>query len=223
VYGRTQDLPPPRTAGDPVAPIEHYARHKMECEALVRASGLAWTIFRLAAALPLALRPDPGMYDVPLDNRIEFVHTRDAGLAVANGVSSDAARGRLLLVGGGPRCQYRYRQLVETNLEAMGIGMLPEAAFSSVPFPTDWLDTAESQALLRYQRHDLDDYAAEMRARLGLRRHAVRLIRPLARRWLLSKSPYYPRSRGWHILSGGAGRAPITHERGHGHGISNAR
>ncbi len=195
VFGRTQHLPPPRTALDPVDPIEHYSRHKVECEALVRASGLAWTIFRLAAALPLALRPDPGMFDLPLDNRIEFVHTRDVGLAIANGVSNAAVWGRLLLIGGGPRCQYVYRQLVERNLEAMGIGMLPDAAFNTTPYPTDWIDTAESQGLLRYQRSDLDDYVAEMKAKLGLRRHVVRLIRPLARRWLLTKSPYYSRRR----------------------------
>ncbi|HIC90175.1 MAG TPA: NAD(P)-dependent oxidoreductase [Anaerolineae bacterium] len=89
IYGRTEDQPPPRTAFDPVRPIEHYARHKVECEEMVRASGLEWTILRLAATLPLAIRLDPGMFDVPLDNRMEFVHTRDVGLAVANAVNSE--------------------------------------------------------------------------------------------------------------------------------------
>ena len=36
IYGRTQDQPPPRTVEDPVQPIEHYAWHKVEAEALVR-------------------------------------------------------------------------------------------------------------------------------------------------------------------------------------------
>ena len=87
VYGLTQDQPPPRTVSDPVDPIEHYARHKVECEQRIRASGLEWAILRFAAAMPISLKLDPGMFDVPLANRMEFVHTRDVGLAVANAAS----------------------------------------------------------------------------------------------------------------------------------------
>ena len=73
----------------------------------------------------------------------------------------------------------------------MGVGMLPKEAFGSTPFPTDWVDTTESQKLLRYQRHDLGDYIQEMRALLGYRRHVIQLFRPIVRHWLLSKSPHY--------------------------------
>jgi len=191
VFGRTQDQPPPRTVRDPVQPIEHYSWHKVECEQMVSASGLEWSIFRLCAALPLSLRPDPGMFDVPLDNRIEFVHTRDVGLAIANGMSGAAIWRKVLLIGGGPRCQYFFREIASRSLEALGIGMLPEAAFSRIPFPTDWVDSTESESLLHYQRRDLGDYLAEMSALLGYRRVAIRLARPFVRRWLLKQSPYY--------------------------------
>ena len=193
VFGRTQDQPPPRTVQDPSQPIEHYSRHKIECERMVRASGLDWSIYRLCAALPLALRPDPGMFDVPLDNRMEFVHTRDVGLAIANGVSAPGPGiwGRLLLIGGGPRCQYYFREIAERTLSALGVGMLPDNAFSRMPFPTDWVDSTDSEALLHFQHRDLGDYLAEMMTLLGSRRVAVRLFRPLVRRWLLSQSPYY--------------------------------
>lgn len=191
VYGRTQDQPPPRTVHDPVQPIEHYSYHKVECEQMVQASGLAWTILRFGAALPLAMKLDAGMFDVPLDNRIEFVHTRDVGCAVANAVACPQARGKILLIGGGPACHLYYRDLMERILTAMGIGALPAEAFSSTPFCTDWLDTTESQQLLHYQQRGLDDYVREMQALLGYRRHLIRLVRPLVRQWLLSKSPYY--------------------------------
>jgi len=190
VYGRTQDQPPPRTVADPVRPIEHYAHHKIACEHLIKASGLEWSIFRFAAVLPLAMRLDPGMFDVPLDNRMEFVHTRDVGLAIANAVSSADVWGKTLLIGGGPRCQYTYREITERILGAMGIGMLPEEAFGSTPFCTDWLDTAESQRLLSYQRRDLGDYTQEMVGLLGYRRHLVRVFHPIVRHWLLRRSPY---------------------------------
>ena len=191
VYGRTQEQPPSRTVADPVQPIEHYTHHKVACEWMVRASGLDWTIFRLAATLPLAIQLDPGMFDVPLENRMEFVYTRDVGSAIANGVSSEDVWGKILLIGGGPRCQYTYREIVGRILEAMGVGMLPEEAFGSTPFCTDWLDTTESQALLDYQRCDLEDYVQEMVALLGTRRHLIRVFRPIVRRWLLRKSPYF--------------------------------
>jgi UDP-glucose 4-epimerase len=195
VYGRTQDQPPPRTVSDPVQPVEHYSHHKIECEQMVKASGLEWAILRLAATLPLALRLDPGMFDVPLNNRMEFVHTRDVGLAMANAVSSEGVWGKTLLIGGGPRCQYYYRDITRRILDAMGVGMLPEEAFGSTPFCTDWVDTTESQRLLNYQQRDLGDYIQEMTALLGYRRHLIRLFRPIVRHWLLKKSPYLPHPR----------------------------
>jgi nucleoside-diphosphate-sugar epimerase len=193
VYGATQHLPPPRTVSDEPRPKEHYARHKLECEELLRRSRLQWCILRLAAALPLALILDPGMFDVPLDNRIEFIHTRDVGLAIANALESQAVWGRILLIGGGPSCQFYYRQIVERVLDALGVGMLPESAFAREPFGTDWLDTAESQALLRYQTRTLDDYIQDMRRSLGLRRFLLPVARPFVRYWLLKRSPYLPR------------------------------
>jgi nucleoside-diphosphate-sugar epimerase len=189
VYGRTQDRTPPRTVDETPQPVENYAHHKVECEQLVRASGLEWCIFRLGAALPIRLVTDPGMFDVPLANRIEYVHTRDVGLAIANALAAPVW-GKILHIGGGARCQLYYREMMDKVLNATGIGSLPERAFTGVPFSTDWLDTQESQALLRFQRYTLDDYAQELRAMLGGLRAVIRLFRPAVRAWLLSTSPY---------------------------------
>ncbi len=201
IYGRTQHLPPPRTAADPVQPIEHYARHKVECEAMIKASSLEWAILRLAASLPIAMKLSPGMFDVPLYNRMEYVHTRDVGLAFANAVSCPEVWGKVLLIGGGPRCRYTYEEIARRVLDGLGVGMLPPEAFTAVPFPTDWVDTTESQRLLRYQRHTLDDYVRDMQARLGYRRHLIRAFRPLVRSLLLKQSPYYRTGRAdWFTL-----------------------
>ena len=128
--------------------------------------------------------------------RIEFVHTRDAGLAVANAVGSGTVWGRILLIGGGSQCQFIYGDMVARLLEAMGVGMLPEEAFTLMPFCTDWLDTRESQRLLRYQRYGLDEYIREMQSLWGVRRHLIRAFRPLLRRWLLKHSSYYRERKG---------------------------
>ncbi len=195
VYGRTQHLLPPRLVSDPVRPDEHYSHHKVLCEQMVRGSGLPWTILRLSATLPLKLQLDPGMFDVPLNNRMEFTHTRDVAVAIANALESDQVWERLWLIGGGLRCQYTYREIVSRSLDAMGVGMLPAEAFGSVPFATDWVDTVDSQRELNYQERDLGNYLEEMKDTLGLRRHVVRMFRPLVRRWLLQKSPYYKGDR----------------------------
>lgn len=195
VYGRTQDQLPPRTVSDSVQPVEHYSHHKIACERMVKSSGLEWAILRLSATLPLAIKLDPGMFDVPLDNRMEYVHTRDVGLALANAISSEEVWGKTLLIGGGERCQYYYREIVGRILDSIGVGMLPEEAFGSTPFCTDWVDTAESQRILNYQHRDLGDYTQEMVALLGYRRHLTRLFRPIVRHWLLRKSPYFRSAR----------------------------
>lgn len=191
VYGKTQHLPPPRTALETPHPVEHYARHKIEAEELVRASGLRWSILRLAAAMPVRLILDRGMFDVPLENRMEFVHTRDAGAAFARAVDHPAVWCKTLLIGGGARCQYYYREIMGQVLDAAGIGSLPERAFAREPFATDWLDTRESQALLGYQQRTLSDYADDLRRALGGLRSLVVAFRPVVRQWLLAHSPYY--------------------------------
>ena len=74
--------------------------------------------------------------------------------------------------------------------EAMGIGRLPDQAFTHQPFAVDWLDTRESQALLHYQNHTFQDYTQDLRRRLGGLRWLVQAARPLVRQWLLNQSPY---------------------------------
>jgi hypothetical protein len=58
-------------------------------------------------------------------------------------------------------------------------------------YATDWLDTAESEALLRYQRHTFDEIAKAVAASMGWRRRLAALAGPLARGAILRLSPYY--------------------------------
>jgi short-subunit dehydrogenase len=219
VYGMTQQLPPPRTVEDRPRPVEHYARHKIICERMVRISGLQWSILRFGAVLPLSVQPNPGMYDVPLGNRIEFVHTHDVGLALANAVESDAIWGKLLLIGGGPSCQLTYREMMTSLMTAMGIGALPDSVFSEEPFATDWLDTRESEQLLHYQRRTLADFTRDVAARLGPRRLLARIFRPFVRAWLIRQSPYVQQARRTPL----AGRVAVVTGASSGIGAATAR
>jgi UDP-glucose 4-epimerase len=95
VFGHTQHLLPPRTPSDPVQPTSIYTQHKVECEELVRKSDLDWSILRIAFSPPEAGgKFDPLLFELELNSRLEFVHPRDVGLAVANAVSSTEILGR---------------------------------------------------------------------------------------------------------------------------------
>ena len=192
VHGNTLRQQPPRHVDDPLVATNPYTAHKIECEAMVRASGLRWCIFRMADVPILGPRdPHPIMFEIGLDNRIEALHADDAGLAIANALETPEVWGRILFVGGGPSCQLTYREYLTRMLGAMGVDPLPDEAFSTAEYATDWLDTTESQALLRYQRHTFDDIAEAVAASMGWRRRVASAAGPLARVAILRLSPYY--------------------------------
>ncbi len=191
VFGHTQTRKPPRTAVDPVSVSDPYTEHKITCESLVRESSLTWCIFRFSDVPVLGLRsPHPIMFEIGLHNRIEALHAEDAGFAIAQALTVEAAWGRTLLVGGGPLCQLTYRSYLERLLYAMGIGMLSDHLFCPRDYLTDWIDSSEAQNLFGYQRHTFEEIAAEIASYLGWRRLFVPLARPFVRRKIERMSPY---------------------------------
>lgn len=193
VYGNTQDQTPPRAVTLPVNPQEEYARHKVEAERIIQNTNVDWCIFRLASAIPVEMstKYQSMLFDVPLDDRLEYIHPADAALALCNAVEHAEVWGRIMHLGGGPRCQLRERDVVQGAFEAIGIGALPEKYFNTEHYYTDWLDTQESQRLLQYQRHTFDDHLAGLKKSLGWQIHAIRFLRPIIRYSLLRQSKYY--------------------------------
>ena len=194
VYGLTQHLAPPRKVQDPVNPTDHYARHKVACEAMLRESGLRWAILRLGVAVPLKVILSPAMFLIPPSNRIEYVHTLDAGVAIANAIETEAVWGCIWNIGGGPRCQLRYEDMLGTFMQLIGQAPLPVAAYNSVDFCVDWLDTQESQLLLNYQQHTYDDFIKAMTLCLRPWLALIRFFRPVVR-WVILRQSHYLRGR----------------------------
>ena len=194
VFGRTQKLSPPRTLADPVFATDAYTEHKLLGEAKVKESELEWAIFRFTDVPPLASRqPHPIMFSIPLDTRFEMLHTHDAGLAIANGINSEIW-GKTWLIGGGTRCQVRYRDYLNRSMASAGIGALPESAFGTEEYCTDWLDTTASEQLLHYQRHSFDEIMADL-AKFTAPPALIRLVMPLiassVQQRILKLSPHY--------------------------------
>ena len=197
LYGQTQHLIPPRTAGESLHPDMQYAYHKLTCEHMLHASGLSWVILRFGAVPPIEFGElDPLMFEVRMDDRMEYLAPMDAGTAVAAAAMLPGLEGKTLMVAGGPSCQVTGRQFMQRSFDALGIGMLPESAFSQVPFHCDFMDTEESERLLHYQHHSFEETLALQRQTLGWKRLFVPIVRPFLRRKLLAMSPYYKRPRG---------------------------
>ncbi|KAA0021902.1 NAD-dependent epimerase/dehydratase family protein [Antrihabitans cavernicola] len=192
VHGNTVDKQPPRRIDDPFDAIDEYSQHKIEGEALVRASGLTWFIPRFVDVPIIGPRKaEPIMYEIGLRNRIEVIHPKDLGLAMANALETDEVWGATMFIGGGAGCQVTYKDFLTRIMGAMGMRPLPESAFADKPYATDWVDTTESQKLLKYQRYDFDKITDDIAASLGWKRHLVPLARPFAERTMLKMSPYY--------------------------------
>ncbi|MGY5873548.1 MAG: NAD(P)-dependent oxidoreductase [Candidatus Thorarchaeota archaeon] len=197
IFGSTMHLQPPRTAQDPVNATDVYTGTKIECEKILKESSLPWTILRFAAAPPAELNSDIDsiIFEIPLDQRIEFVHSRDVGIACANAVEAETI-GKTLLIGGGKESQMIQREFVSRIFEGMGIGMLPDSAFRVATKPeeyyyTDWLDTEESQRLLQFQTRSFQDYIDEMKSQLGMMKYVAKLFKGQSQKRVLAVSPYY--------------------------------
>lgn len=190
VFGCTQDQEPPRKVTDPVQATDAYSEHKIECEQLVKESGLEWAIYRFADVPAEDVhKPDPIMFRIPLSTRFEVLHRTDAALAVANGIKSPIW-GQTWLIGGGKECQITYRDYLNAGLRTAGIGSLPDAAFGHEQYCTDWLDSSESQALLHYQRHTFEQISQGIAGPGPVLKIIMPLIRPFVQRYLLKQSPY---------------------------------
>lgn len=202
VYGVTIDQEPPRTAEDPLNPTNTYSTTKVKAEKLIQESGLSWLILRLAAVSVPELSMDMDslsiLYEVPLDQRIEFVDVRDVGTAFSNAVDLREINNEILLIGGGKEngCQIYQRQFIEGIFRALGIPMLPDSAFR-IPeekedwFYTDWMETSRSQKLLHYQEHSFYDYIEDLKDNNKIKRFIIKIFSPIVKWILLRKSPYY--------------------------------
>lgn len=189
VHGHSAGRTPPCRVDTPYDGRDHYARHKIACEQLVRASTVPWVILRIGAcANPEDLHkggsPKTAMsaaFAVAPDTRIEFLHPEDAALAFANACTSPDVLNRVLFLGSGPGSRITWREMTSTVPIALGLGPFPSEWYGGEPYYTDWMDTEESERLLRYQRRGYQAYAEAMTHNLRWGRRLLTPFRPLVR------------------------------------------
>jgi len=181
--------------GDTLKPTEIYSRTKVECEKMVKASGLEYAILRLSYVVWAKWLPfDPMLFAMPLETRLEVVHTEDAGRAFAAAAELPAAAGKTLNIGGGPLCRTSFRAFLDRIFRYYGLGdssfLLPEA-FATANFHCGWYaDSDQAEELLHFRRKTLEDYYEEVRWETRLSAPLAALAAPAVKRWLIKKSPY---------------------------------
>jgi len=201
VFGPTMHLEPPRGVNDPLNPSDHYSRSKVECEKMLRESGLPWIILRLGAvsAEKGSLEFMSVLFEIPLEQRTEFISSIDCGIAFTNAVTLDNTN-KIFLIGGGEECQLYGKDFLTRFLDAFGLKLPREEAFKKPLtkedwFYIDWLDTKESQEALKFQTETFQQFVDRLKRNHRLRRFGIKIISPLAKRILLKKSPYFQQNK----------------------------
>ena len=197
VYGDRLENPLIKVS-DPLKPSkgDYYALTKIRAEKLIRESGVNFSIFRLTYITSIKkLKMDPLMFHMPLDTCIEICDTKDVGYALVNAIECDEVWGKTFLIAGGEQCRTTYKEYLNNMMEIFGLGrdFLPENAFEQKDFHCGFMDTSESQQLLTYQRHSLNDYYNEVRKKIGSKRYFMSIAKWAVRLNLLKQSYVYRR------------------------------
>jgi nucleoside-diphosphate-sugar epimerase len=185
---------------DPLVPSkgDYYAITKITAEKMIRESGIDFAIFRLTYITSIdKLNLDPLMFHMPLDTHIEICDTKDVGLALVNAIECDDVWGETFNIAGGEKCRTTYREYLNDMMEIFGLGrnFLPEEGFAEKDFHCGYMNTTQSQNLLNYQKHTLEDYYREVKLKIGPKKHFMPAIRWIIRLNLLKRSERYRRYR----------------------------
>jgi nucleoside-diphosphate-sugar epimerase len=177
VFG-PQRKPPPRNVSEEPIASDHYTRHKIACEEMIRAMQSPWVILRLGGMADSRMHNrgwDQAKYALSMsgNNRFEYIHPKDVAVAFVNVLTQNDAHRQIHLIGGGSTCQVTHKDVLNATLGAMGV-TLSDTDFGEMRLYADWSDTDESQRLLQFQRHSFEDFRRESR-------HAFRFIRPFVR------------------------------------------
>ncbi len=206
VHGNQKPSNPPVKTTDPFKPTDNYTRTKVACEELLRQSKLQWTIVRFGAILAVETRGQAQggldeytlqmLFGIPLEQKIEVIHSHDAGLALVNAINNSQAYNKVFFAGGGAElgCQLNQKEFIFETLQVMGIKNIPENLFKQPQtdedwYYTHWMDTAKSQEVLQYQRKSYSEYLIESKPR-KVNRVLFFFMGSIIKRILMNKSPY---------------------------------
>lgn len=180
IFGSTADEKPPIRVDHPITATDHYTSHKIECERLIKRSGVRYVILRLSGVMSptIVIGEDISlMYQIPADQRVEYVHVEDVATACINAMLSKEGEGKIFIIAGGePWRMTFYEQIRMILSDGFGLPPPPREKFTTKPYYTDWYDTAESQRILKYQSRTPEDYLDDLKKAVGFKRYLSKLF-----------------------------------------------
>ncbi|MFW9878729.1 MAG: hypothetical protein ACFFG0_37095, partial [Candidatus Thorarchaeota archaeon] len=189
---------------DAFNPMSDYAKYKFETEQLIQSSKLKWTILRLTWIPSLHdLKSFRAMFDIPLETKIEFCFTKDAGLALVNALDNSDAFYKKFNIGGGESCRTSYGEYLMEMLDIFGLGRntVPAEAFSHKGTFGGWIKPQGAQRVLKYQGKSLKSFYQEMKETYRIYRSLIKIARPLAKLIITKFSPYLKNYKTYHTIS----------------------
>ncbi len=156
-YGDTAGETDPLSTDREPGANDSYSKSKVLAEALVRESGLPYTVLRISGiAIPAFLEP-PAVWPFQRDQRMEFVSRDDVVASLRNCIDNDAAKSQVYNIAGGPTWQMAGGEYVAALFDLMGV---PEemAVYRESPGWFHWYRTDDSQAALNYQNTTFQDF-----------------------------------------------------------------
>lgn len=208
IHGSQKPTNPPVKVTDPLKPSDNYTHHKVECEEYIYNCKLNWTIVRFGAILAVETEGQERggiddftlelLFGIPLEQKIEIIHSYDAARSMINALGNDRAVKRIFFGGGGKECQTYQKEFIFPYLKTMGMSGMPDNVFikpqsDSDWYYTHWMDTTESQEVLQYQNITYDQYLKDQKKPNILNRLLMFFIGPFIKRSLIKKSPYKSR------------------------------
>ncbi len=186
VFGPTMWQKPPITIERPMNPTDRYSTHKAICEQAIEKSKLNnWAILRIAEAMYLNISLSPEnlnrMYEIPYDQRMEFIHPHDVAIAFTNAAILKEGSKEKFIIGGGKSCQTVFHEQVERILAIFNLPPPKKEKFSTQVYYTDWYDTTRSQELFKYQTKTFNDYLVDFEDSIGKIKDVIKFFSPIAK------------------------------------------
>jgi hypothetical protein len=180
-----------------------YSSTKIEAESIVKESGLPFCILRLSAVIPTVINISSLLsmvkllFDMPLNARCEIVFDIDVAYALVSTAENITASKEMLgekgFIAGGKQkgCQTIVKEFIKSIFEPLGLQIPNESLFPADynSYYLDWYDTKNTQDILGYQRHSIEDWQALIKKTYGPLLPLIPLFKTTISKWLEKKSP----------------------------------